>query len=57
MVSGPRGEVVVGDVSAWCEGREAERAGGLRLGLGASGREGGLGAEKGIASGCCECFV
>ena len=34
MVLGPRGEVVVGAVSAWYEGRVAERAGGLRIGPG-----------------------
>ena len=57
VVSGPRGEVVVGDVSAWCEGRAAERAVGLRLGPGARGREGGLGAERGSTCGSCECLV
>ena len=29
MVSGPRGDLLVGSVSAWCEGRAAERASGL----------------------------
>ena len=57
VVSGPRRELQVGAVSALCEGRAAEKAVGLRLGPGASGREGGLEAERGIRSGCCECFV
>ena len=34
MVSEPRGELQVGAVSAWCEGRAAERASLLQIGPG-----------------------
>ena len=47
VVLEPRGESEMGAVSALCEGRAAEREVGLRLGPRASGREGGLGAERG----------
>ena len=57
MVSGPRGDLLVDAVSAWCEGRATERASGLQIGPGARGREGGLEAERGISCGCCECLV
>ena len=54
---GPRGDLLVGLVSTWCEDRAAEKASGLRIGPGARGKEGGLGVEKGISCGCCECLV
>ena len=57
MVSGPRGNLLLGAVSAWCKGRAAERASGLRIGPKARGRDGDLGAERGISCGCCECLV
>ena len=57
VLSGLRRELQVGVVSAWCEGRAAERAGGLQLGPGASDREGDLEAERGSTCGCCECLV
>ena len=34
VVSGPRGGQLVGGVSAWCEVRATEGAGGLRIGTG-----------------------
>ena len=34
VVSGPRGELLVGFVSAWCEGRAAVRASGVCVGPG-----------------------
>ena len=34
MDTGPRGDLVVGAVSAWCKGRAAERVSGLRIGPG-----------------------
>ena len=57
MVSGPRGDLLVGSVSAWCKGRAAERPVGCELGQRFRGREGGLGAERGIFCGRCECLV
>ena len=57
MVFRPRGDLLVGSVSAWWEGRVAERASGLQIGPGFRDREGGLGAERGISCGCFECLV
>ena len=34
VVPGPRGELLVGSVSAWCEGRAAVRASGVCVGPG-----------------------
>ena len=34
VVSGLKGEFLVGTVTTWCEGRAAERASGLRIGPG-----------------------
>ena len=57
VVFGQRGELLVGAVSAGCEGRAAVRANSLRVGQGARGKEGALRAERGIVGGSCECLV
>ena len=51
--SGPRGESIVGGVSASHKGRVNEGAGGLQIGPGARRWEGGLGAERGSCCGVC----
>ena len=54
VVSGPRRDLLVGSMSAWCEGRAAKRASGLRIGPVARGKEGGLGAKRGLlVEDCC----
>ena len=56
-VSGRRRNVLGGTASAACKGRAAERVRGLRIGPWTRGREGGLGAEWGLASGLRDCLV
>ena len=57
VVLGPREELLVGSVSAWCEDRATKRASALRVGQGPSGREDGLEALRRIVGGLCECLV
>ena len=47
----------MGAVSAWCEVRAAERAGGLQIGPRWWRQGGGLGAKRGPVGGSCECLV
>ena len=56
-VSGPKGDFWEEAVSAWCKGRTTERGRGLGAGPAVSGKEGGLGAERGFLGGGYECLV